>query len=56
MAKSTLEDMDQQIQIIREYLKRASDRQTIYANKKKLLEVLRKEIKYFSGSNQREVP
>ena len=35
MGKSTLEDMDRQIQIIRENLKRASDRQKSYADQKK---------------------
>ena len=35
MAKSTLEDMDRQIQIIRENLKRASDRQKSYADQKR---------------------
>ena len=35
MAKSTLEDMDQQIQIIRENLKKASDRQKSYVDQKR---------------------
>ena len=55
-AKNTLEEMDRQLQVIRQSLKKASDRQKSYADLHRSSRIFKEGDKVFLRVKPREVP